>query len=777
MILEKFRYVLLSICIALNICVNGQSVGIGEFHDHLPYNNGSSLCISNEKVYVASGQALFTYDLADNSIETQSKVNKLSDIGISAISYSEKHNSIIVAYSTGNIDIIFNNQVVNIPDVKRTSIQGYKSINEIYIQEDFAYLSTGFGIVKLDIQRQEIKETFLIGENGTNVFVNDLTFFHDTIYAVTDKGIYIADNKSSNLSNFQNWQKIGNYSDAVINEIESNDSILLLNISTEVYNSDTIVSYNGKTWETFLFEGYNYEDVKNINYDGEKWLICYTYYGNIINSANEIESNIYAYQFDSPMSAKPRKIIKGNNDVYWIADDQYGLVRRNSEWDFDVFTPTGPANYLSWNLDFDGEALWVASGSLTPSLANQYKTKGVYKYEKNSWYSYNGGAYDSLFDITSVNINPQNTNEVFFGSWGKGLIKTTNGEVNEVYNKYNSGIQSLNVFTYHQVGGSVFDSDGVLWVTCSGSPGANVNYPLVAFDGENWHTYNMNNMLVNSSNTGEILVDKNGYKWFISRDNGIFVFDGNGTLSDNEDDRIALITTGESNGNLPSKIIYAIAEDSDGEIWIGTEEGLTVINNTDNVFEGNVKADRIVIEQDENAQYLLETEVINTIKVDGGNRKWIGTASGGVYLVSEDGQETIHHFTAENSALLSNTIFDIEIFGTTGEVFFATDNGLVSYMGDATDPEEYTGPTYAYPNPVRPDYEGLIGIKGLVENSEVKITDITGNVIYETMSQGTTATWDGKSLNGKKAQTGVYIVFSVNDDGSEKEVTKILFIN
>jgi hypothetical protein len=238
-----------------------------------------------------------------------------------------------------------------------------------------------------------------------------------------------------------------------------------------------------------------------------------------------------------------------------------------------------------------------------------------------------------------------------------------------------------------------------------------------------------------------------------------------------------LITTGELNGNLPTKSVYSIAEDLDGKIWIGTEEGLTVISSTYGLFDGDVKANRIIIEQDGTYQYLLETEVIKTIKVDGGNRKWIGTASGGVYLISEDGQETIHHFTAENSALLSNNIFDIEIFGTTGEVFFATDNGLVSYVGDATDANEYNGPTYAYPNPVRPDYEGLIGIKGLVENSEVKITDITGNVIYETMSEGTTATWDGKSLNGERAQTGVYVVFSVSDDGRQKEVAKILFIN
>ncbi len=777
MFLKEPRYFLFYFFFVYTVSLSGQTVGLGKFNDHLPYNEGNSLCISNNKIYVTSGKGLFTYDLDDNSIETLSKVNKLSDLGTKSIAYSKKHNVIIIGYSTGNIDIIENNQVINMPDIKRTSIQGFKYINDIYLKEDYAFLSTGFGIVKLDIQRQEIKETFLIGENGTNVDVKDLTFFNDTIYAATKSGIYVAPENSPNLSDFQNWEKLSRHSESTINTIESNDSVLLLNITTESYGGDTMVSYNGHAWSNFSFEGYYNDDVKNINYDGDEWLICNDYSGFIMTKSHQVKSKIYAYQFENSMTIQPRKIIKGQGDEYWISDNRHGLVKRKSEWDFEVFIPTGPANYRCWNLDFDGEALWVASGSITPNRDNQFQKKGVYKYANNSWTSYNGGTYDSIFDIISVDINPQNTNEVFFGSWGDGLIKTTNGEVNQIYNQDNSGIQSLTIARDHQVGGLAFDSKNILWVTGSGSPGANVNYPLVAFDGETWHKFNMNNMLATKTDAGEILIDKNGYKWFLSIDNGIFVFNENGTLSNQEDDQIALISSGELTGNLPSKKVYAIAEDKEGEIWIGTEEGLAVIRNTSGIFDGEAKAERIIIEQDENAQYLLETEVIKTIKVDGGNRKWIGTASGGAYLVSEDGQETVHHFTYENSPIISNTIFDIEIFGTTGEVFFATDNGLFSYMGDATDPNEYKGPTYAYPNPVRPDYDGVIGIKGLVPNSEVKITDITGNVIYETMSEGTTATWNGKSLNGKKAQTGVYLVFSVNSDGSEKEVTKILFIN
>ena len=755
-----------------------QSAGIGAFYDHLPYNECNTICLADDKVYIGSGQTLFTYSLSDNSIETLSKVNKLSDLGVNSIAYSKEYSTVIIGYSTGNIDVIVNNQIINVPDIERTIIQGFKSINNIYIKGNYAYLSTGFGIIQFDIQRKEIKETFLIGDNASNVFVNDLTFYNDTIFAVTSEGIYLADVNSSNLSNFQNWKKFDRFENQNINLIESNDSIIVINIQTEDYLKDTLYSYNGKNWNTITFPKYNHDDIFDINFEANEWIFCQNFNARFVTSNFSESESMYTYG-EEYSGIKPRAIIKGKVDDYWVADNTHGLIHKTGTWQHQVFTPAGPAYYECWRMDFDGDALWVASGTLNSQQGNNYNKKGVYKYSNNKWESFRGSGFDSLYDITTVNINPQNTNQIYFGTWGRGLIQTNNGEITNVFDRYNSGIQSLNLESYrpHYIGGSTFDEKNVLWATCSGAPGASVNNPLVAFDGSEWYEYSLNNLLVNNTNTGEIFVDPNGYKWFSSRDNGIFVFDDNGTLSNKDDDRVALITTGENSGNLPTKAVFDIAQDKDGEVWVGTEEGLTVINSTFGVFDGEVKSERIIIEQDESFQYLLETEIINTIKVDGGNRKWIGTASGGVYLLSEDGQETIHHFTAENSNLLSNTIFDIEIFGTTGEVFFATDKGLISYIGDATDSEKYTGPTYAYPNPVKPDYDGLIGIRGLVENSEIKIIDITGNVIYETISEGGTATWDGKSLNGNRAKTGVYIVFSASNDGAEKEVAKILFIN
>ena len=145
--------------------------------------------------------------------------------------------------------------------------------------------------------------------------------------------------------------------------------------------------------------------------------------------------------------------------------------------------------------------------------------------------------------------------------------------------------------------------------------------------------------------------------------------------------------------------------------------------------------------------------------------------------MSADGTEEIHHFTEENSPLYSNQIVDIEINNETGEVFFGTDQGILSYKSTATGGGTVNTDVVVYPNPVKPGYNGIIAIKGLVSNADVKITDVSGTLIYATRAEGGQAIWSGKSFDGRKASTGVYLVFATDDEGNEKIVTKILFIN
>ena len=751
----------------------GQS--IGEWRSHLPLHKGLSVAKAGSKVYVAAYPSVFVYDTEDQSINQLSKVNGLSDLGAKIIRYSDSYNTIIIGYENGNIDLIINNLVINIPDIERSFIQGNKAINDITFFGQYAYLSTGFGIVVLDIQRKEIKETYTIGNNGSYKDVSDIAIFNDTIYAASKDGLYYAPYTNVNLSDFQVWKKkAGISSNLELVSLAATDNELYIAGNSPAYNEDTIYRYKKGKIDIPLIPNYNNSDIFRLTFKNDKLLISSTYAGFIVEQDLSNTSKIYTYG-NSLKGTSPRDF-DFHDGKYYIADEIHGLVLKTGTWDHEVIKPEGPGSQNCWDLDYSDGSLWVATGSLQYNMNNFWKRNGVYQFKGNSWTNYNDNGIDSIFDITTIAVNPNNGDHVFAGSWGRGLLELKSGNIKH-YDKINSPIKSIAAFNWQGIGGVSFDDNGLVWIINTPKGGSPISEPLLAYDGTTWHKFSMLNEVSSGHYLNQIHIDKSGYKWIVTRYNGIIVFDDNGTLTDESDDRVVRIQKGSEAGDLPSNQVHSLVIDDDEKVWIGTEEGLAVIHSTSNVFDGNVKAERITIEQDGNFQYLLETEVIRSIVKDAGNRKWIGTFSGGVYLISEDGQETIHHFTTDNSPLLANNVIDIEVFGKSGEVFFATEKGLISYVGNATDSENYKGPVYAFPNPVKSTYSGIIGIRGLVGNSEVKITDITGNLVYETISEGGTATWDGKTLSGERVKTGVYIVFSSSDDGSETEVTKILFIN
>lgn len=271
---------------------------------------------------------------------------------------------------------------------------------------------------------------------------------------------------------------------------------------------------------------------------------------------------------------------------------------------------------------------------------------------------------------------------------------------------------------------------------------------------------------------------------------GICVFDDNGTLTNQTDDKSTFISdfiypeTDKNNQTTAVKVspgsILCMAQDKNGVVWVGTEQGPFLFSNLTKVFDTDYTCSRVKIPRNDStnlADYLLKDEKIKAIAIDGANRKWIGTESSGVYLMSENGQETIQHFTTSNSPLLSNDILSIAINPKSGEVYFGTGLGIISYQGDAVEAGETFGDVHAYPNPVREGYNGVITITGLVKDTQVKITDIAGNLVCETVSNGSIAIWDGKDVHGRKVSTGVYLAICANADGTQSTITKILVIN
>ena len=287
--------------------------------------------------------------------------------------------------------------------------------------------------------------------------------------------------------------------------------------------------------------------------------------------------------------------------------------------------------------------------------------------------------------------------------------------------------------------------------------------------------------LLNKLYFTDFLIDDLNQKWGVidkkSSQAGIFVYNDNETVLNPSDDQYKILNTNIGNGGLPTTSIKCIAKDLNGEIWVGSEMGISVFYSPELVFSNyNFDSQQILIQDGDYGQYLLSSEIVTCISIDGGNRKWVGTKNSGIYLLSEDGLEELLHFTEENSPLFSNHIIDIAINPSSGEIFIATENGVLSYKGNATKGALSQNEIKIFPNPVRENYTGLIGIDGLIANANIKITDVSGNLVFEGVSAGGRGVWNGLNKNGEKVGTGVYIVFTSDLLGEEKAVGKILFI-
>jgi ligand-binding sensor domain-containing protein len=770
-------------CAYLNLF--SQDIPIGDWRDHLPYTDAVSVSYGNNVVYCATNSAIFMYDKGDMSIERLNFVNGLSDIGLSKIKYNNYNNKVIVTYTNGNIDIIDENKnITNISFVKNSTILGSKTINHIYLQGKIAYLSTGFGIVVLDTENLEISETYLFGPLGSYIVTNALTIDNQYIYAATEEGVYFANKNSANLIDYNEWSLLPDLGTTNYSNIVEFSGNLFVSSESNVWNGDTIYYNNSGFWQKFLPNGANLENmcVSGGNTLALVWNNGITFFDISLSQYNYINSY-------NTINATPKELFIDNESNNWIADNKLGLVKYKTTG-YEIISPNGPSSSKIFDMDFKNDDLWVVSGGYNESsfvpnydfynLIN-YRTQGSWSDTPEKINNFLG---NTAYDAVCVAINPSNKNQVYVGSWDNGLFEFNHGSVSNIYTAQNSLLDST-FFGTTKVGALAFDSDNNLWVSTSFTN----NQLAVKTPNSSEYSFSFSGGISANNVFTKMIIDNNNYKWIVDpRENIILVFDHSGTLDNNNDDRVAILLTDTFqvvpvtnysfyNPGIPGNYIYSIVEDLDGEIWLGTDEGIAVFYNPASVFDDNIQAEQIYIQQDGQTQILLETEAISAIAVDGANRKWIGTRNSGVFLMSEDGTEEIEHFTTENSPLFSNNIFDIVINQKTGEVFFGTEKGLVSYKGTATEADDDFTNIFVYPNPVKPDFNGTIAIRGLVEDTDVRITDISGNIVYQTTSLGGQAIWDGKDFNGNRVHTGVYMVFNGSPDGNKKAAAKILFIH
>jgi len=772
--------ILISVLFFIGYSVQAQ-VGIGQWRDHLPYEKTIAVAEGNNgRIYAATPYGLIYYNKTDNSISRLNRVNGLSDVNVSTLNFDPITGYLIIAYINGNIDLYKNDHIFNLSDLKRKNMVGSKRINRITFQNHLCYLSCDFGIVVLDPARKEIKDTYYIGPSGNALAVNDITFDDTLLYAATNDGLYFAKKDNPFLSDFAVWSKdlSMKYPDAKYNTLAIRKGHLYINMSNDVFSTDTVFEKYQNQWKVF----YDSPSGPNqlIKTYGDTLLIVsaysYKYYWDNMNQSFKD----YTYTIDGvDIGPEPLDVIFDKNQEIWIADQSSGLVYSQRQWSHKLIKVTGPPHANAYSLTTSQGHLWVASGGIKSNWGAQYLKRGFYDFYQEKWTAYNKyntPALDTIQDVMKVVVNPRDANEVFIGSWGKGLIRMKNGTVTTVYGKNNSPLSdAVNYSGFIGVAGLAYDKDANLWITNTANPnGLHMRDPQ-----GKWHTFSLA-PLVTSDIIGDLVVDKEGQKWIIMpRGHGIIVYNDNGTIDNVFDDRKKRLNKAIGNGNLPSVDIHSIAVDNDGEIWVGTGEGVAVFYSPGLVFSNsNFDAQQIYVEQEGISQYLLQSEVVTAIAIDGANRKWFGTRKAGVFLMSADGTKQIHHFTQANSSLLSDNIFSIAIDAQSGEVFFGTENGIVSYRSEATEGLDYQQDTVqVFPNPVRPDYNGPIAINGLYQNAEIRISDAYGNVVYEGKAFGGQAVWNGKNYSGERVMSGVYFVFSSNEDGEQTKVAKILFIH
>ena len=717
--------------------IQAQDVAIGHWKNYLSYNSASYISESKNKIYCVASGGLFYINKDDETINRLSKVTGLSDTDVKQIAYSYELDVAIITYENCNVDLLKNNQIINISDIKRKEVGTSKSINNITINGSIAYLSSSIGLILIDLENEEIKDTYNVGDTISIYEIHGCTFLGDSIIVATSNGMYFSNANNQNLADYNNWILYNNSSGTYDNVISSNTELFI-----DTSNVVTSISHNNNTIiRTF-------SDSININN---------TYF----LTHSKFQSIKYA--------------IIDSESIIWVADSANGLLRFSNLEYQGSYSPECPKENRIFSLEFFNNKLHACHGG-HENFGTFWNKNGASVMDQfDDWRNYDYYELNNARDIVEAVGNGSKT---YFASYYNGIVELENGEVIERYSWHNTnnGLDTISGWSQDNrmaIADLKFDNSGNMWGLLS-----SVDQPLfVKTKNNEWHKFSISQ--TQKFLFDEILIDDYNQKWGImGRSNGLFIYTDNNTLDNPTDDQYKLLDMNIGNGNLPSMGVYCFENDLDGEIWVGTDKGIAVFYDPGSIFSGaNFDAQQILISQGEYGQYLLSDEKIKCIKIDGANRKWIGTEKSGVFLLSEDGLDQVLHFTKDNSPLYSDHIVDIAINHENGEVFIGTSKGLISYRSNATSGETTQRETHVFPNPVKENYNGPIAISGLVANANVKITDITGNLVFESIANGGQAIWNGKNKNNERASTGVYLVFSTDPYGEEKVVSKILFIH
>jgi ligand-binding sensor domain-containing protein len=725
------------------------------------YNHIIDISQSASRIYGAGESSIFYKNILTNELKTVTSVDGLKTDMVSAVLHSPTYNRTLVGNENGLLIVVNDdNSILNVIDIieETTVAADKKKINHIFEYQGKAYLSCDFGIAVFNLETLEFGDTYYLGPNGNEIAVLQSTVHNGFIYAATAaNGIRKADFSNPNLNDFNQWtedtpgQWVGVVSFANnLFAANANGTLFKQQNGTFTFFSQQLGVLDLRaTQNNMVVTASNNIDVFNDQLIRVKQIISIPGYAVNFTCATIINEKIY------------------------IGTYQEGLFTAylNDTSVYEKISPNGPERNNIFSLDKTSGFLWAVFGGYNFYYTANHSTYGISKLTPQGWVTI---PYNDVFgakSLSDIAINPANQNDIYISSYVSGLLKIEDETPIKLFDNTNTGTDGLRKRTDNNtvpINGPSFDKNGNIWMTNAG-----IEKPLKLFKPANnqWTSYSFQDIVTNIPGEayGRMVIDKNNTKWIPCLNSGIIAF--NETMGN----RFVVIS--EGSGNLPTPYVKCLAIDNRNQLWIGTVRGLRVLSSVDSFTTDTVlTTNPIIIMEDDVAQELMYEQAIIDIAVDGANNKWIATSAAGAFLVSPNGQETLAHFTKENSPLPSNSINDIEIDAATGEVFFATDRGMVSYKGTSTEAEDNFNNVYVFPNPVRPGFEGDVNISGLMNKANVKITDIEGNLVYETTSEGGTVLWDTRAFGKYKVASGVYMIFLASDDASQTKVKKVMII-
>jgi ligand-binding sensor domain-containing protein len=772
--LKRIYCFLVLLCFAFGFSQNNQ-----KWQGYFSFNKITDISESSLHIFASSENAFFSKNLSTNDIKTTTSIDGLKAETITAFYHSESVNKTFVGNSNGLLLVVNQDGSILYKSGIRDEVPvpaGIKQINHFLEYNNKLYISTNYGVSVFDLATYEFGDTYYMGPQGSYISVQQTCVNNGFIYAATQgnsvgSGIRKVSITNPFLNDYNQWIDIsGSYW----------NGITAFNNFVYAASSDNkLIKYNGTSLAQVAQYSQKIVDIRTYN----SYLIVATQNEVFVYDTNMIQVfHVQNTQISSNTIITCATVIDSIVYVGTKEDGLFSFTISNPN-SFETLLPSGPVNNKIFRLKKSISALWVLYGSYS-IYYNPYNP-GLGTYPISKYNIQNGWSilpYSSLFgakSLSNIAFNPTNDNIFYVSSYYSGLLKIVNEVPTNLFNQANTGSNGLEPLVDPscptcgpdvRINGPAFDKNGDLWMTNN-----YLTKPLkVLRSNGQWQSYDFTSAEsvndLKDTSYGIPVVDKNGTKWLSKDRNGIIAF------NEKYNNKFITIKTGTS-GNLPNGNVRCLAIDNKNQLWIGTTTGLRIIPSVDSfISETDIQSKPIIILENDLAQELFYDQFIVDIAVDGANRKWVSIGESGVYLVSPNGQETIYHFTKENSPLPSNTINDIEIDGVTGEVFFATDKGLVSFKGSATIASGDLNSVYAFPNPVRPEYTGTVKIANLTNKATVKITDIEGNLVYETTSEGGTIEWDTTAFGEYKVASGVYMILVSAQDGIETTIKKVMII-